>query len=279
MIKTLIQLMIVAGMMASAGAQAIVIDGDLSDWGIQKDIGKAGWTPTANNGIIPNSNIQTSVEDWDRSTKNGYLDPGYGGQAYDAEALYALIEGNTLFIALATGHNPATANSPNNNNFGAGDFAIDFGKNGSYELGINIKPYWDTFGVAGGVYKNVTWELGLWNDNATSGYLKSEHPTSMSNGTQIGAVDSLFISSAKTGYGEWSTDKHYFYEMSINISLLEAAGWDGDPFNIHWTQNCANDSIIVDPPSGVPEPGTLALIPLGLLGLVVLRRRNATSAA
>jgi hypothetical protein len=62
--------------------------------------------------------------------------------------------------------------------------------------------------------------------------------------------------------------------MSINTSLLTAAGWEGESFNIHWTQNCANDSIIVDPPAAVPEPGTLALLPLGLLSLLALRRRK-----
>jgi len=32
--------------------------------------------------------------------------------------------------------------------------------------------------------------------------------------------------------------------------------------------NCGNDSIHVDPPpAGVPEPATLALLSLGLLGL------------
>lgn len=280
MTKTLMHLMIVAGMLTSAGAQAIVIDGKLFDWGVQKNIGAAGWTPTANNTITPNKNIQFTIEDWDRSSKNGYLDPGYGGQDYDAEALYALIEGNTLFIALATGHNPKTGNLPKQNIFGAGDFAIDFGKNGSYELGINIKPAWDTFGVAGGVYKDVTWDLGIWNDNTKTGYVKSEHPTSMRAGTQIGKVNSLFISEGEIGYGRWSEDVHYFYEMSVSLDLLHAAGWNReDAFNIHWTQNCANDDIIVDPPAGVPEPGTLALLPLGLLGLIALRRRKAASAA
>jgi hypothetical protein len=262
-------MMIVAGMLSSAGAQAIVInvDGDLADWGIQKNIGAAGWLPTLNSGI------HYTIEDQNTS----YLDPGYGGQAYDAEAIYALIEGNQLFIALATGHNPNTANTPSANHYGAGDFAIDFGKNGTYELGINVKPAgWDTFGVAGGVYQNATWALGLW--NAAGAYDPShpeiKNPTSMTaGGTYLGLADLRYTTTAQTGYGQWSTAPHYFYEMSVGLDLLTAAGWDGSAFNIHWTQNCANDSIIVDPPS-VPEPGTLALLPLGLLGLAALRRRK-----
>jgi hypothetical protein len=49
-------------------------------------------------------------------------------------------------------------------------------------------------------------------------------------------------------------------------------------FTVHWTQNCANDSIWVDPPmspqGSVPEPGTLALLPLGMIGLAALRRKK-----
>jgi hypothetical protein len=266
-------LMIIAGMLTSAGAQAIAINvnGDLADWGVQHNGNASDWTPT------PNNNIQVTIEDQHSS----YLDPGYGGQDYDAEAIYALIKDNKLFIALATGHNPNTFNDPINNSYGAGDFAIDFGRDGTYELGVNIKLGGDTFGVHGGVYEVSKWDYGLWNDNLSSGYTKSKHPTSIVAGKHLGDA-ALFISSGQTGYGQWASqfpnDLHYFYEMSFDLSLLTSANWDKKAFDIHWTQNCANDSIIVDPPS-VPEPGTLALLPLGLLGLVALRRRKAVSAA
>ncbi len=270
--KTLMQIMIAAGMLASAGAQAIVInvnDGSLADWGVHHNGLSTDWVPTANSGI------QATIEDQKGDVR---LDPGYGGQAYDAEALYAVIQGNYLYIALATGHNPNTENTPAGNSYGAGDFAIDFGKNGTYEMGINVKPIGSvTFGDAGGVYKNPTWALGLWNTaGAYDPYNPdTKNPTSLTAGDLIGSADLHYTTTPQTGYGQWSNAPHYFYEMSVSLDLLTAAGWDNKAFNIHWTQNCANDSIIVDPPAHVPEPGTLALLPLGLLGLAALRRRKA----
>jgi len=178
---------------------------------------------------------------------------------------------------LATGHDPLTRTS--GNNYGAGDFAIDFGKNGSYDLGINYRnpnatSGWnaiDTFGTQGGVYKNPVWAFGLWGDDGS--YKKADHPTSMLGGTKIGNAAFAVNTVGATGYGQYTSDRHYFYEMSVDLSLLFDAGWDGSAFNIQWTENCANDSIMVDPPAYVPEPGSLALVAAGLFGCLGLRRR------
>lgn len=238
----------------------ISVDGDLSDWGVTRSGNASDWTPDAG--------IFFTVED-QRSWK---LEEGYGGQGYDAEAIYAYKDESRLYIALVTGHNPETAEN-GNTSFGAGDFAFDFGINGTYEAGINIKPSWDTFGVVAGVYDNIDWAYGLWDDNLETNYLNSEHPTSILGGNLLGTAE-LAISTAQTGFGQWANDKHYFYEMSVGIDVLRAAGWQGEKFNIHWTQNCGNDSILVDPPANVPEPSSLALLMAGLMGIRIVKQKK-----
>jgi hypothetical protein len=262
-----------AALMAAAfsgQASAIIVDGNIDEWLSNK----ATWAPA-------NSGIDASIED-QTGGLNSYLSPGYGGQAYDAEALYATILGNKLFIALATGHNPLTPTS--GNNYGAGDFAIDFGKNGSYELGINFRnpngvSTSDKFGETGGIYQVSEWYYGLWQAPGvlTSNRPVLNNPTSIMAGTKVGQSDFAYSTLAKTGYGSYTNDGHYFYEMSLDLSVLRGAGWDGSAFNIHWTENCANDFIIVDPDRYVPEPGSMALFGVAMFSLLGMRRRVRAS--
>ena len=94
---------LLAALLASPAFATLVVDGNLADWGVKQNGLASGW--------IPNTGIHYTVED-QTGNANTRLTPGYGGQAYDAEALYATVQGNKLFIALATGHNPRTVNNP-----------------------------------------------------------------------------------------------------------------------------------------------------------------------
>lgn len=252
----LISLVLATALIGSSAAHAYSIDGNLSDWGLTQTGTAADW-----------SNVQSRshfVEDQTGGLST-YLTPGFGGQAYDAEALYVDWDGSNLYLALITGHNPLEQDG--RGTFAPGDFAIDFGANGSYEFGLETTG--NHGNTLGGVYANVAWGQGLWGP-------KNQGPTSVLSGDLVGQAV-LGVSTAwSQNIGIHANDKHYFYEAAIPLDVFGGYWREGDLIEVHWTMNCANDSIRADPPiSNVPEPGTLALLPLGMLGLIALRYRKS----
>ncbi len=103
------------------------------------------------------------------------------------------------------------------------------------------------------------------------------HPTSILSGTDVGTGTVAYTTVGQNDYGQWAGDLHYFYEVSVPLSSFGTNWFPDNTFALQWTQNCANDSILIDPivTTTVPEPGTLALLPLGLIGLARIRRRKS----
>ncbi len=252
-------------LVVSGNAAAYVVDGYIDDWGVVGTGSASDWTPNAGvhwaGGSNPDPNFPSAgPED---TTGTGRVWPGYGGQQYDAEAIYVDLVGNTLNFAVVTGlpsYGTRMVGDNGNGLWRPGDFAFDFGSDGTYEYGFETTGTGDAF-VAGALY-----EVSVWDATPYAAHNIS-NPTSIKTGSQV-AVGELVYSSAFQGLGAYAGDDHYVIEGSVDIAGF-GSDW-GQPYSLHWTMDCGNDSINVD----VPEPGPLTLIGLGLFGIGVIRRRQ-----
>ena len=102
----------------------MTVDSDLNEWlpGAPSGSSADDWTPVDGHGI------KYFVED--QTGERAYLGPGWGGQDYDAEAVYAQRSATHLNFAIVTGR------APDADGFVAGDIAIDFGLDGTFEYGV-----------------------------------------------------------------------------------------------------------------------------------------------
>ena len=205
---------------------------------------------------------------------NGYVNPGYGGQAFDAEYLFYKVDGAELTIGLQTGFDINSGSQPyGDRDYYAGDIALSFdGSTSSYEYGIDfgfLTKGWygsEMAAIDEGLYK-----VDSWNNDV---YYNASHPYA------IDTVDTDFgkkTIDVTSGDNKESGDEiSYYRTATFNLAgLLESPS---DPFTLdaHWTMSCGNDYIDghADDVS-VPEPESIALLALGLIGLGLARRRVA----
>ena len=271
-IRNNIRIAIAAALLGSTPyAMAYTIDGNISDWGVTSTGNASDWTP--------NSGVEYAVSDQVNSSLSGgyvvnYTAPsnlGYGGQAYDAEAVYLDYDSTYLYYAVVTGRPENVSQYP------AGDIAFDFGSDGSYEFGVETRG---NNGYSKGDLVQVSnWALG--NPYPAAGV------TEIQSGSVVANTDFVYGSKIEDigqyiyPYYSSTDDNHYVLEG--RIALADFSLYAGQNFTIHWTMGCGNDEIHLastlpgtppGPGGEVPVPGTGLLLGGSLIGWTLHRRRQ-----
>src|SRR5262245_35769908 len=233
---------------ASASAGPITVDGSGSDWGIDPSTGDF------------NQSIGTRIffENLASNGAGGTVGPGFGGQFFDVEAVYALHEGQYLNFAIATGFDPDGV-LQGSKLFTPGDIFFDLGS------GFNVAVDLQT----GQVFTNAT------HSNPVD--FPASAPFTITGGTEVG-VASLYVPfNGVPSAFSWSNttySSHFLIEGRLDLNLAGAAYSDA---GIHWTMSCGNDvgRGYIDAPH-MPEPSTICLLGFGLAVTVAGLRRRAS---
>lgn len=241
----------------SAMAFTIEVDGKLDEWGVTPgNYLSSDW--------LPFSGINTVEEDNNPAVY--YLGPGYGFQQFDVEAMYLTYDTSNLYYAIVTGFPSGGAGG-----YVAGDIGFDIGAEGEYDYGVSTLTRNGL--TAGTLYKTQSWANGSWG-----------WKDPLSNPTYITDIDDSFTPVTgelaylqyKTGGVPYYSGNHYVIEGYFPYDSTETG--DFDILRMHWTMSCGNDYLNLDaipgPPSAVPEPATLSLLGIGLLGILTARAKR-----
>ena len=242
-------------------AQAYVVDGSISDWGV--NLAAAGATAA---GYL-DTNLPSGGHDIDYITEDNagpgvgwqYVGPGYSyyGNDFDAEAIYFDNNATTAYLAVVTGLPIGGATAPGNPWFYTGDIGLDLNNDGVYEYGIDVREY-DAVNKKAKLYKNLT--ASNWDACA---FFPASNPWQINSGSTFDWVDFVYSGNQNT---------HYVLEAGIPLSSLGLNSNSSQNLTVHWTMQCGNDVLNlpadVNPTPPVPEPGTMLLFGSGIFGLL-----------
>jgi hypothetical protein len=203
------------------------------------------------------------LDDDDGVSSDGFVDPGWGGQSFDAEYLFYKKQGNLLSIGLQTGFDVVSGHLVSGgDDYYAGDLALGF-NGGDFEYAVDFglvtrDNEGDNVGLESGDQDKVgLYAVSEWNNDIL---FPESAPYAMDEGTLISGISST---------GGLEGDSYY----RIAILDLDTLGFNVNSFSAHWTMSCGND--LVEGSANVPEPSALLLMAGGLLGLLGSVRRRS----
>ena len=201
-------------------------------------------------------------DDGVKNTDNGYVDPGYGGQAFDVEYLGLIVTDDMVYFGLQTGFDFGRTD------YKPGDFALDV-NGGGYDWAID-------FSISGNTvtYKLVdmsTIDGDTYWDGATSFGASNPFQALYTEDDVVSTFTGVY-QIAKDLSNNVDGGYSYTIEGAFQRSLL-VSNYDGGLIKEHWTMSCGNDAgDLTSAP--VPEPTTILLSGIGLLGMGLFLRRK-----
>lgn len=217
---------------------------------------------------------QVASEDQEGSFN--YVNPGFGGQDFDAESMYYRFDQHTnvLSLGIQTGFDLEDGHvAYQGRDYYAGDLALSFnGSDYDYAVDFGLRTldyspannHWgyspsevNTASGANGIDPAGFYSVSEWNNNIY--YQAESSPFAMDEGSIVAG-----LLSNEVGFENSS----YYRTVSFDLSSLGL----GNEFEMamHWTMSCGNDA--VDAAVNVAEPDSAYLLGLGLFALVAVRR-------